>query len=335
MLQVAHIPALGGCAIGGRQINFHTQALELFGANVDATSKGVKLTSKEKLKGIKFRLDYPSVGATEQILMTAVLAEGITELSNAAIEPEILDLINILQKMGAIITVDTNRTIIIEGVESLYGYNHTALTDRIETASWASAALATDGNIFVKGAKQSDLTTFLNIYRKVGGDFIVTDDGIKFFRGTDNEGNALPLKSIALETDVHPGFATDWQQPLVVALTQAEGISVIHETVYEKRFGFINTLNKMGAKIQVYKECLGGKKCRFGYKNFEHSAVISGPSKLTGTDFEVPDLRGGFSYLIAALTADGVSHISNLQIINRGYENFEQKLRDINANFEF
>ena len=151
------------------------------------------------------------------MLLTAVRAEGVTELRNAAIEPEIMDLINVLQKMGAIISVDTDRVIRIEGVDRLGGFRHTALPDRIEAASWASAALATRGDINVRGASQPEMTAFLNTFRKVGGAFDIDDDGIRFFHpGGD-------LSSLVLETDVHPGFMTDWQQPLVVALTQATG----------------------------------------------------------------------------------------------------------------
>jgi UDP-N-acetylglucosamine 1-carboxyvinyltransferase len=132
---------------------------------------------------------------------------------------------------------------------------------------------------------------------------------------------------------VHPGFMTDWQQPLVVALTKASGVSIVHETVYEQRFGFVDALIDMGAKIQVHKECLGGHPCRFGQRNFNHSAVIMGPVELKGADIEVPDLRGGFSHLIAALTAEGRSTVSNVGIISRGYENFITKLQLLGADF--
>ena len=127
---------------------------------------------------------------------------------------------------------------------------------------------------------------------------------------------------------------TDWQQPLVVALTQAEGLSIVHETVYENRFGFTQALREMGATIQVYRECLGGLQCRFGARNFYHSAVISGPTPLTGADIDVPDLRGGFSHLIAALAAKGTSNVSGVDIINRGYENFMEKLAALDADVE-
>src|SRR5699024_10780894 len=212
-----------------------------------------------------------------QVLLTAVKADGITELKGAAVEPEIHDLIHVLQKMGAVITVQTDRTIRIEAVPELGGYNHVALNDRNESASWASAALVTNGDIFVEGATQRDLTAFSNADRKVGGDFDVRDSGIRSWRGRDT------LSPLVLETDVPPRFMTDWQQPLVGALTQAQGVSIVHETVYENRFGFTDALIRMGASIQLHRECLGSVPCRFGQRNFLHSAVISGPAKLTGT----------------------------------------------------
>jgi UDP-N-acetylglucosamine 1-carboxyvinyltransferase len=321
----AFIPDLGGCRIGDRPINFHLDILRQFGAVVDKRAGGIHLRAPRRLQGTKISLPYPSVGATEQTLLTAVRADGITELSGAAIEPEIMDLIAVLQKMGAIISVDTDRVIRIEGVDRLEGYSHTALNDRIETASWASAALATGGDITVKGATQPEMMTFLNTFRKVGGRFEVQDDGIRFWHAGGD------LKSIVLETDVHPGFMTDWQQPLVVALTQATGLSIVHETVYENRFGFTDALRKMGATIQVYKECLGGRDCRFGQRNFHHSAVVSGPTPLSAADIEVPDLRGGFSHLIAALAAKGQSTVRGIGLIDRGYENFQDKLVALGA----
>ncbi|SEJ00306.1 UDP-N-acetylglucosamine 1-carboxyvinyltransferase [Demequina mangrovi] len=324
----AVIPDLGGCRIGDRPIDFHLEILQKFGATVTQMEDGLYLTAPNGLKGIKHKLEYPSVGATEQLLLTAVMAEGITHLEGAAVEPEIKDLIDTLQKMGAIISVSTDRSITIEGVARLHGYDHVALTDRIEVGSWAAAALATKGDIFVHGAQQRTMGMFLNVFRKVGGEFEVVGDGIRFYHpGGD-------LKSIALQTDVHPGFMTDWQQPLVVALTQAKGLSIVHETVYENRFGFTDALNQMGAQVQLFRECLGDVACRFGARNFQHSAVISGPTPLAAADIEVPDLRGGFSHLIAALAAEGTSTVRGIGIIDRGYEGFRDKLAALGAEVE-
>lgn len=325
----AFIPDLGGCHIGDRPVDFHLDVLRHFGAVIEKSQSGTRMSAPNGLHGAKVTLPYPSVGATEQVLLTSVRAKGITELSGAAIEPEIMDLIAILQKMGAIISVDTDRVIRIEGVETLNGYTHRALFDRNEAASWAAAALTTGGNIFVGGAKQLEMTTFLNVFRKVGGAFDIEDDGIRFYQKGED------LHPVVIETDVHPGFMTDWQQPLVVALTQAKGLSIVHETVYENRFGFTDALVKMGAQIQIYRECLGGNPCRFGQRNFYHSAVISGPTPLTGADIEVPDLRGGFSHMVAALAAKGVSNVSNVQLISRGYEHFLDKLGALGADFSY
>ena len=325
----AFIPDLGGCRIGDRPIDFHLEVLRNFGAVIEKLPSGIRMSAPEGLHGAKVTLPYPSVGATEQVLLTAVRANGRTELRNAAIEPEIMDLINILQKMGAVISVDADRVIRIEGVERLGGYSHKALFDRNEAASWASAALVTKGDIYVGGAKQPEMLTFLNVFRKAGGAFEIHDDGIRFYHPGG------PLRSIVLETNVHPGFMTDWQQPLVVALTQAEGLSIVHETVYENRFGFVSALRQMGANIQVYTECVGSAPCRFGARNFSHSAVISGPTPLHGADITVPDLRGGFSHLIAALAADGVSHVSGIDVISRGYEHFMAKLLKLHARVEY
>ncbi|MCX6726962.1 MAG: UDP-N-acetylglucosamine 1-carboxyvinyltransferase [Candidatus Shapirobacteria bacterium] len=321
------IPGLGGCAIGERPINFHVDALRQMGAEV-IEKDGCTLLKAKKLHGTKLRLEYPSVGATEQVVMSAVLAEGVTELKNSAVEPEIIDLICLLQKMGAIISVDTDRTIKILGVDKLRGYDHTAIPDRLEAASWACVALATRGEIKVKHARQQDMITFLNKYRQVGGEFDVVEDGIRFWRQKE------VLSPVALETDVHPGFQTDWQQPFVLALTQANGVSVIHETVYEDRFGYTRAINQMGGQIQLFRECLGSVQCRFGQKNHLHSAVVVGPQKLRAADITVPDLRAGFTYVAAALVAEGTSQINNINLINRGYEDFETKLRKIGANIE-
>lgn len=325
----AFIPSLGGDRIGNRPINFHLATLEKLGATIDDSSQdGTRISAPHGLHGAQIHLPYPSVGATEQTLLAAVEAEGKTELSGAAVEPEIMALVDVLQKMGAIISVDVDRTIHIEGVKHLQGFEQTALTDRIEVASWASAALATKGDIFVKGAQQHDMITYLNVFRKVGGRFDVREDGIRFwYPGGD-------LHPVAIETNVHPGFMTDWQQPLVCALTQAKGLSIVHETVYENRFGFTDSLIKMGATIQLYKECLGSLPCRFKEKNFVHSAVIFGPTPLHGADIDVPDIRGGFSHLIAALIADGMSTVHGISLFDRGYENFRGKLRALGAKIE-
>ncbi len=328
VLGQAFIPDLGGCRIGDRPIDFHLDALREFGAVVDKQPNGIRLSAPDGLHGANIELPYPSVGATEQVLLTAVRAKGVTELRNAAIEPEIMDLIGVLQKMGAIISYEPNRVIFIEGVDELGGYVHRSLFDRNEAASWACAALATDGEIFVKGARQYEMLTFLNVFRKVGGEFDIRDDGITFRRAK------TPLRPVMVETDVHPGFMTDWQQPLIVALTQAEGVSTVHETVYENRLGFTAALNQMGADIVVHPDGLASDDRRVPRRELEQAAVITGPTALRGAEIIVPDLRGGYAYVIAALAAEGTSRVSNVGIIRRGYEKFFDKLTALGADFD-
>jgi UDP-N-acetylglucosamine 1-carboxyvinyltransferase len=324
---MAEIPLLGGCQIGPRPINFHIDALKSLGAEIELID-GKYMATASKLQGTTIALPFPSVGATETILLSASMAEGTTVIKNAAIEPEIIDLIAVLQKMGAIIAVDVDRTIIIDGVKRLRSFNHRALTDRIEVASWACAAIATHGDIVVENSDQFGMMAFLNIIRKIGGEYEVLENGIRFFSRGDR------LNPIFLETDVHPGFMTDWQQPFVILMTQAHGLSVLHETVYENRFGYIDELRRMGAEIQVYKQCLGGKPCRFLHRNYPHSCVVKGQTALTGIEMTIPDLRAGFSYIIAALVASGESIIKGVNYIERGYDSIPEKARSLGACFE-
>jgi UDP-N-acetylglucosamine 1-carboxyvinyltransferase len=314
----AQIPALGGCTIGARPVDFHIESLKAMGA--DITCDGNTYTARAKrLKGTVIRLDYPSVGATENIMLAAVKAKGTTIIQNAAVEPEIVDLATLLQAMGAIINLDVNRTWVIEGVESLHGAEHRVIPDRIEAASFMVAAAITGGDVFVRDARQTDLLSFLNALRRAGVPFEVREDGIRVQ-------GAKSITPIALETDVHPGFMTDWQQPFVMLLT--------HETVFEDRFGYTEALIKMRAKIQLHRECLGSKPCRFVNRDYRHSAVIVGPTPLKAADIVIPDLRAGFSYLIAALIADGTSHLTGVELIERGYEDIIGKLKGLGARIE-
>jgi len=318
------VPTVGGCNIGSRPVDFHISALEKLGATIEyrhMKKEGAYFAhAHEGLKGAIINLPYPSIGATENTILAGVAARGTTVIRNAAIEPEILDLILFLQKLGANITLDVDRTIRIQGTRRFFEVEHTVIPDRIEAASWAMAAISSKGRVFVEGAQHRDMITFLNKVREVGGGFDVKSNGIEFFYDGPLQGG------IHLETDVHPGFVTDWQQPFVVLLTQASGSSVLHETVYEKRFGYTETLNEMGADISLFKQCLGGKLCRFASKGFCHSAIIKGPSPLVGKDIVIPDLRAGFAYVMAAILASGTSTISGLYFLDRGYEALEQKL---------
>ena len=317
----AVVAAPGGCSIGPRPVDFHLNVLRAFGAR-DVHREDIIELNVDRMRGARIELPFPSVGATEQFLFASVLAEGDSELSNAAIEPEILDLIAVLQKMGAIISVEPNRTIRVTGVAELGGFEHRVIGDRLEAASWASLALATGGTITVHGVQQQLLSTFLNMYRRAGGDFKIDAEGDTLTFGRARR----MLRPLALETDVHPGFMTDWQSPFVTALTQADGVSVVHETVYEDRLGYTDALRSLGAQIQVFTECLGPTRCRFGAANHRHSAVVVGPTKLHGAELVVPDLRAGFSYVIAAAAADGESLIHGVDLLDRGYADFRSKL---------
>lgn len=319
----AEVPIVGGDKIGPRPVNFHLNALRKMGAKIEETKFSYKAQSNE-LKGVNIELAYPSIGATENIILAGVLARGKTIISNAAVEPEIIDLIRLLQKMGAIIELRTIRKIYIEGVKKLYGATHSILPDRNEAVSFAIMAVATDGDIFIEDAQQNTLITFLNTLRKINGEFEVEKNGIRFFRKGE-------LKPIELETDTYPGFMTDWQQPTVVLLTQADGTSVVHETVYEDRFGYTEELRKMGADITVSTECLGKKPCRFKGKGRPHSATIRGPTSLSGAEMEIENIRAGCAHVIAALIAKGESKIRGIEHLDRGYENFEEKLLSLGA----
>ncbi len=323
----AFVPPVGGDKIGQRPVNFHVDALQKMGATVVATDDGYQATVKGRLRGALIELPYPSVGATETALLAAVLADGRTVIRNAAGEPEIKELIMMLQNMGAVIQINSGRSIEIIGVEKLHGCEMTVMPDRIEAASYASLALGTRGEIFVKGAQHEHLITFLNLVRKVGGDYRVQADGI-LFRGTD------ALRGIELETDTHPGFMTDWQQPFLVALTQADGTSVVHETVMEGRLGYTEALKKMGADISLFSNCLGELPCRFKEQNYRHSAVVNGSTRLTATDLDVPDIRAGLALVIAALVADGTSTLTNIHHLDRGYERLQQKLQGVGAQID-
>ncbi len=188
-------------------------------------------------------------------------------------------------------------------------------------------AIATGGEILVKGARQDDLMTLLNTLRRIGADYQIESGGIRFAR-IDG-----PLTGVELETDTHPGFMTDWQQPMVVLLTQAEGMSVVHETVYEDRFGYVETLKTMGASITTFNKCLGELPCRFNGEGYKHSAVIKGPTQLHATNIVIPDIRAGMAQVVAALIAEGTSKLTGLEHLLRGYEDLLGKLKSVGAEF--
>jgi len=318
------VPTVGGCGIGKRPVDFHIQALEKLGAIIEyreMKKEGAYFAHAHNgLRGTEITLPYPSIGATENTILAGVTARGSTVIKNAAIEPEIVELILFLQKLGAIITLDVDRTIRIQGTRSFHEVEHTVIPDRIEAASWGMAAISSRGRVFVEGAQHVHMITFLNKIREVGGGFDIKSNGIEFYYDGPLQGG------LHLETDVHPGFMTDWQQPFVVLLTQASGTSVVHETVYENRFGYTETLGKMGADITTFRQCLGGKCCRFASNTFSHSLIVKGVTPLIGREVVIPDLRAGFAYVMAATLASDITSITGLHFLDRGYENLIQKL---------
>lgn len=326
------VPTAGGCKIGKRPVDFHIIALERLGATIEfreMKKEGAYFArAHQGLKGAIINLPYPSVGATENTIMAAVRAKGTTVIKNAATEPEIVDLILFLQKLGVTIGMDVDRTIRIQQATQFQEVEHVVITDRIEAASLGLAAISTQGRVLVEGAQHAHMITILNRLREVNAGFEVKKDGIEFFyKG--------PLKGgLHIETDVHPGFMTDWQQPFVVLLTQAHGASVIHETVYENRFGYTDTLRLMGADIEAFTQCLGGKECRFASQNFLHSIVVKGHTPLKSRDIIIPDLRAGFAYVMAALLAPDESQISGIHYLDRGYEKVVEKLSSLGADIQ-
>jgi UDP-N-acetylglucosamine 1-carboxyvinyltransferase len=326
------VPTVGGDKIGERPVNFHIEALRQLGASVEyrcMKKEGAYFAyAPTGLKGTLITLPYPSVGATENSILAAVTARGTTVIKNAAVEPEVVELILFLQKLGSHIALEPDRTIRIQGTRHFQGAEHTIMTDRIEAASLGMAAIATKGSIFVEGAEHQHMICFLNKIREIGGGFSVKNNGIEFFWNGELQGG------LHLETDVHPGFMTDWQQPFVVLLTQASGSSVIHETVYENRFGYTDALVDMGADISRFRQCLGGRQCRFNSHGFPHCIVVKGVTPLRGKKIDIPDLRAGFAYVLAALVADDISLISGLEFLDRGYENLTAKLASVGAQIE-
>lgn len=323
------VPTLGGDLLGLRPVDLHIHALQALGAKIEyrvMKKEGAYFAQAHQgLKGAVITLSYPSVGATENTILAAVRAKGTTLIKNAAIEPEIIDLILFLQKLGANIMVDADRTICIQQAHHFHEVEHTVMTDRNEVASYAMAAISTKGRVFIEGAEHLQMIAFLNKIRETGGGFHVKPNGIEFFYDQELRGG------IHIETDVHPGFMTDWQQPFVVLLTQASGASVLHETVYENRFGYATILKEMGADVEFFTQCLGGKSCRFASSNHHHSLVVKGPSVLRAKEIAIPDLRAGFAYVMAALLAPEVSLISNVGFLDRGYEDLVEKLLALGA----
>jgi UDP-N-acetylglucosamine 1-carboxyvinyltransferase len=320
----AFVPLVGGDDIGARPVGFHVDALTKMGAEISITSEGLEARAG-RLRGAHIELPYPSVGATETVLLTAVLAQGRTVLDGGATEPEVIELALFLQRMGARIEMRPNRRYIIDGVESLSGASHTLKGDRIEAFSYLVAGLITGGRVTVHGCSQDRLVTAISTLLGMGAQFEITDTSVSTW--------ADDLRPAAVETDTHPGFMTDWQSPMVALFTQCDGLSVMYETVYENRFTYVPALNQMGAKIELYTTPLGSIDSRFVGSATPCSVVVHGKTQLRGTDVVVPDIRGGFAYVLAAAAADGPTTITGTHHLDRGYnrpiENFQELGLDI------
>jgi UDP-N-acetylglucosamine 1-carboxyvinyltransferase len=321
----AFVPLLGGDRIGQRPVDFHIAALEAMGVEVDVTPEGIAARA-DRLRGARITLPYPSVGATETVLLSAVQAEGRTVLVNAAVEPEITELALFLQRMGAQISFRPDRRIVVEGVDRLRGAATRLQGDRLEAFSYLVAGLMTGGRVRVAGCAQDRLVTAIDTLQKMGARFEITDEWIS--------ASADGLRTAAVQTDTHPGFMTDWQPPLIVLMTQAEGMSVLHETVYEDRLVYVDALTQMGCEIELYDTCLGGPACRFHDTNAVHSAVVRGVSKLRGAEVTVPDVRAGFSSVIAAAVAEGPSLLHGIHHLERGYHHPFETLESLGLRLE-
>lgn len=307
----ARISMPGGCAIGARPIDIHLKGFEALGVKIEQGHGYIEASAHEGLKGTSIYFDFPSVGATENIMMAASLAEGTTILENAAEEPEIVDLANYLNKMGAKIRGAGTDTIRIEGVEKLHGADYTIIPDRIEAGTYMIAAAMTGGDVVVENVLPEHQKPLIAKLREAGA--VVEEDIDKVRVIGKNQ-----LKAVSIKTLPYPGFPTDMQAQMMAMMVIAEGRSKVTETVFENRFMHVVELNRMGAQISTEGR----------------SAVIDGPCKLTGCDVRATDLRAGAAMILAGLVAEGTTRIGDLHHIDRGYENIVAKLKKLGADIE-
>jgi UDP-N-acetylglucosamine 1-carboxyvinyltransferase len=264
------------------------------------------------------------------MILAAVLAKGQTVLENAAEEPEIDELIHFLNQMGAKIIRKEPRTIVIEGVQKLNGTRFKIGPDRNEVVTFAVAAIITEGDILIKDVNKNGLNEFLDVLNKVNGGFKEEDNGIRFFYKGE-------LKPVDVATSFYPGFMTDWQGPWAVLMTKANGASVIHETVYENRFTYVDELKKMGAAIKLFNPQIEDPEKVYNFnindddKKFLHAAKITGPVNLHNAVMDIADLRAGATLVLAALAAEGESILFGIEHLDRGYEQFEKRLKSLGA----
>ena len=302
----------GGCAIGNRPIDLHLKALEAFGAEIELAQGYVKASAPDGgLPGGEFDFPVVSVGATENALMAAVLANGACRLFNAAREPEIVDLCNLLVAMGAEIEGIGTSDLTVHGVKRLHGATYRVMADRIEAGSYACAAAITGGEVLLAGAKESEMQATLHALRNIGVEVASEARGVRVAANGR-------LRAVNLSTAPYPGLATDMQAQLMALLTRAEGASVLTETIFENRYMHVPELNRMGAHIET-----SGR-----------TAIVHGVERLTGAEVMATDLRASMSLVIAGLAAEGRTQVRRLYHLDRGYERLEEKLALVGAQVE-
>lgn len=303
----------GGCAIGARPMDIHLTSLEQMGAHIEIKNGYVVADIDGRLRGANITFHSASVGATCNILMAATLAEGITVIENAAKEPEIADLINILNKMGANIEgVDTS-TLTIHGVEKLHGVTHEIINDRIEAGSYAVAAAITKGRLELINAKAEHLQSPLDILRKAGVKIETTENSIIV------DAQNATLNGQDIYTDYYPGFPTDLQAQFMAMMCVSEGAAMVTESIWENRFMHVPELMRMGANINVHGHA---------------SAIVRGVKKLSGAPVMSTDLRASFALILAGLVAEGETMVNRVYHLDRGYEHLEEKFKAVGANIE-
>jgi len=307
---IAHVSTPGGCAIGPRPVNLHLKGLAQMGAQIDLVHGYVEAKAK-RLHGATIYLDLPSVGATENLMMAASLAQGKTVIENAAQEPEITELATVLNKMGAKIKDAGSNTVTIEGVNQLGGVSHGLNPDRIEAGTFMVAAALTDGEVMVQGAPSEYLEAFLVKLREAGATVYTEGDGVRV-KGCGRPG------SVDITTQPYPGFPTDLQAQMMVLMAVADGVSVITENVFENRFMHVQELNRMGADIRLEG----------------NHAIIKGVAGLSGAPVMATDLRASVSLILAALKAEGTTEVSRVYHLDRGYEKIEQKFSWLGADIQ-
>jgi UDP-N-acetylglucosamine 1-carboxyvinyltransferase len=314
----AEVSAPGGCNLGLRKFNFHLDGLRALGAEVELDHGFIKATVPGCLKGAEVNFEYPSVTATENVMMAAVLAEGVTIVENGAREPEVVDLAEFLNSMGASVHGAGTGRIVIEGVEELEPVEWSVMPDRVEAGTFIMATAAAGGDVAIRKARPDHLKMELEKLREMGVE--VTDLNGPLGGVRVRVENPVDLAGVDVSTLPFPGFATDLQAQMMVALTQATGAGIITENVYENRLQVAEELNRMNAGIDLF----GG-----------HRALIKGPRNLSGTIVQAPDLRGGAALVLAGLVAEGTTIVDGARHVLRGYEDFEEKLSELGATVAF